>query len=257
MTEHVRVAIEAGVMRLTLARPEKKNALTNAMYGVLVDSLARAEQDPDVRAVLFDAEGDAFTAGNDVGDFASVAMGMTKAEELRAHELLDALARGRKPYVAAVQGRAVGIGLTWLLHCDLVYVAEDALISAPFVDLALVPEAASSWLLPARIGHARAFAVFCLGESIDGRRFAELGLANAALPRDQVRATALGSALALSKRPLGALIATKQLMRDSDAITQVMKREGKVFGERLQTAEAREAFTAFAERRAPDYSKLG
>jgi enoyl-CoA hydratase/carnithine racemase len=256
MTDHVRVAVEAGVMSITLARPEKKNALSNAMYGALVDALQRAEQDADVRVVLFEAEGDVFTAGNDLADFASVAIGAVQPEQLRAHEFLGALARGLKPYVAAVQGRSVGIGLTWLLHCDLVYVAHDAVLTAPFVDLALVPEAASSWLLPARIGHARAYAIFCLGEPIDGRTAEKLGLANAALPADEVKSKARAAALALSKKPLGSLIATKQLMRDAEALVAVMKREGKAFGARLQSAEAAEAFRAFAERRPPDFTKI-
>lgn len=255
MTEYVRVAIEAGVMSVTLARPEKKNALTNAMYGALCAALTQAERDDSVRAVLFQAEGNMFTAGNDIGDFTQVALGQVDPGTLLAHTFIAALARGTKPYIAAVQGRAVGIGLTWLLHCDLVYIAEDALLSAPFVDLALVPEAASSVLLPARIGHARAYAVFCLGETIDGRKAAELGLANAALPASEVRGKATAAALALAKKPLGSLIATKQLMRDGAALHATMQREGAAFNARLRSPEAAEAFTAFAQRRPPDFSK--
>ena len=170
MTEHVQVAVEDGVMRITLARPEKKNALTNAMYAALGEALTRAESDPAVRVVLFDAEGDAFTAGNDLGDFAAVAAGTLAREEMKTHVFLEALARGTKPYVAAVHGLAVGVGVTMLLHCDLVLRRRGrAGSSTPFVNLALVPEAASSVLMPARIGHARAFAMFALGEPIDGR----------------------------------------------------------------------------------------
>lgn len=248
MSEHVRVAVEAGVMSITLARPDKKNALTNAMYGALCDALERADRDDAVRAVLFQAEGGAFTAGNDIGDFTQVALGAVAADTLRAHGFIAALASARKPLVAAVQGRAVGVGMTMLLHCDLVYVAEDALLSAPFVDLALVPEAASSVLLQARIGYARAYAVFCLGETIDGRNAAALGLANAALPATRVQEHALTAARALAQRPIGALVATKRLMRDSDALLKVIKTEGAVFGERLRSAEAAAAFTAFAQR---------
>ena len=216
----------------------------------------RAETDPLIRAVLFEAEGDAFTAGNDIADFAAVAAGQLGGGEMKAHVFLEALARGQKPYVAAVQGLAVGIGTTMLMHCDLVYVAEDAKLSTPFVNLALVPEAASSWLIPARIGHARAFAMFALGEPVDGRAAAALGLANAALPANEVRATALATAKALATRPLGALQATKKLMRDAAAIAAVMARESEVFGQRLRTAEAAEAFRAFAERRPADFTKL-
>src|SRR5688572_9856661 len=194
MTEHVRSSVDGGVLRLTLARPEKKNALTNEMYVALAESLARAEQDPAVRVVLFEAEGDAFTAGNDIAVFAAVAAGKMQRGDMKAHVFLEALARAQKPYVAAVPGLAVGVGVTMLMHCDLVYVAEDAKLSVPFVNLALVPEAASSWLIPARIGHARAFAWFAFGDPIDGRTAASIGLANAALPAGEVRAKAWAAA---------------------------------------------------------------
>lgn len=256
MTEHVRVTVEAGVMRLLLARPAKKNALTNAMYGALAEALIRAEQDRDVRVVLFEAEGDAFTAGNDLGDFAAAASGTLPRSEMRGFQFITQLGKAQKPYVAAVQGTAVGVGLTMLLHCDLVFVAEDAKLSVPFVNLALVPEAASSLLLPQRIGHARAYAMFALGEPIDGKTAAQIGIANAALPRGEVRARALAAAEALAARPLESLCATKRLMRDAEAINAVMLREGAVFQERLKSAEAGEAFRAFAERRSPDFRKL-
>jgi enoyl-CoA hydratase/carnithine racemase len=257
MTEHVRVTVEAGVMRLCLTRPEKKNALSNAMYGVLADSLTRAADDRSVRVVLFEAEGDAFTAGNDLNDFAAFSSGAADRSTLRGTDFITQLGRASKPLVAAVQGTAVGVGLTMLLHCDLVFVAEDAKLSVPFVNLALVPEAASSMLLPARIGHARAYAMFALGEPIDGKTAASIGLANAALPRAEVRARAFAAAQAVASRPLEALIATKRLMRDADAIVAVIGREGAVFRERLKSPEAAEAFTAFAERRPPNFQKLG
>ena len=256
MSDHIRVSIEDNVMRLTLARPEKKNALTNDMYAALGAALERAESDPTVRAVLLEAEGDAFTAGNDLGDFAAVAAGTLARSEMKAHVFLTALARAQKPYVAAVQGLAVGIGVTLLMHCDLVYVAEDAKLSTPFVNLAVVPEAASSWLLPARIGYSRAFAMFALGEPVDGRTAAAIGIANAALPASEVRAKALAVAKNLATKPIGALRATKQLMRDASTIESVMATEGEIFSARLRTAEAAEAFQAFAERRPPDFTKI-
>jgi enoyl-CoA hydratase/carnithine racemase len=256
MTEHIRVAVEDGVMRITFARPEKKNALNNAMYAALGDALGAAEQNDVVRAVLFEAEGDAFTSGNDLADFTAVASGALDRSEMQSHKFLGALARGRKPYVGAVQGLAVGVGVTMLLHFDLVYIAEDARLSTPFVNLALVPEAGSSWLMPARIGHARAYAMFALGEPVDGRTAAALGIANAALPAAEVRPKAWAVARALAQRPLGALCATKQLMRDAARIEAAMARESEVFGARLKTAEAAEAFRAFAERRAPDFTKI-
>lgn len=255
MTDLVRIAIEDGILRLTLNRPDKKNALTNDMYATLTAALTNAETDDAIRAVLFEAEGDAFSAGNDLGDFAAVAAGRLPSEQMNSRQFLETLARAQKPYVAAVNGLAVGVGLTMLLHCDLVFVAEDAKLSTPFVNIALVPEAASSWLLPARIGHARAYAMFALGEAIDGRSAAAIGLATAALPKAEVRARALAAAKNLVTRPASALKATKQLMRDAAAIQAVMDRENEVFVARLKTAEAAEAFRAFAERRAPDFSK--
>lgn len=256
MIEHVRIAAEDGVLRITLARPDKKNALTTAMYTALGNALARAETDSSVRAVLFEAEGDAFTAGNDLGDFAAVASGEMAREDMTTHLFLDALAMARKPYVAAVHGLAVGIGVTMLLHCDLVFVAEDAKLSTPFVNLALVPEAASSALLQARIGYARAYAMFALGEPINGRTAAAIGLANAALPVNEVRPKALAAAKLLASKPMGALQATKELMRDSKAIAALMAHETEIFSARLKSPETAEALRAFAERRPPDFRKF-
>lgn len=256
MSEHVRIAAEDGVLRITLARPDKKNALTQPMYTALADLLTRAETDSSVRVVLLEAEGDAFTAGNDLADFAAVASGKLDRNAMTTHLFLNALAHARKPLVAAVNGLAVGIGVTMLLHCDLVFVADDAKLSTPFVNLALVPEAASSVLLPARIGYARAYAMFALGEPIDGRTAASIGLANAALPAGEVRAYALAAAKKLASKPVGALQATKQLMRDGAAIAAVMAKESEIFGTRLQSPETAEALRAFAERRPPDFSKF-
>jgi enoyl-CoA hydratase/carnithine racemase len=257
MTSHVHVSVEDGVMRVRLARPEKKNALNNAMYGALVEALARAESDPAVRVLFLEADGDAFTAGNDLGDFAAVAAGTLQRSDMKSTAFLNALARAQKPYVAAVQGLAVGIGVTMLMHFDVVYVAEDAKLTTPFVNLAVVPEAASSWLIPARIGYARAYAMFALGEPVDGRTAAAMGLATAALPLAEVKAKALATARLLAKKPAGALQATKKLMRDADAIAAVMARESEVFAARLTSAEASEAFSAFAEKRPPDFAKVG
>jgi len=256
MSEHVRITTEDGVLRLTLTRPEKKNSLTQPMYTTLANALTRAETDASVRVVLLDAEGDAFTAGNDLADFAAVASGKLDRNAMTTVQFLDALAHARKPLVAAVNGLAVGIGVTMLLHCDLVFVAEDAKLSTPFVNLALVPEAASSVLLQARIGYARAYAMFALGEPIDGRTAAAIGLANAALPAGEVRGAALAAAKKLASKPLGALQATKQLMRDGAAIAAVMKKESEIFGARLSSPETKEALQAFAEKRPPDFSKF-
>lgn len=258
MTEHVLTETSNGVMTLTLNRPEKKNALTRAMYQALGDAIDGAAQDKDVRCVLIQANGDMFTAGNDLADFAAVNAGDTTASQAReqGNPLLAALGRAKIPLVAAVHGRAVGVGVTMLLHCDLVYVAEDALLTTPFVNLALVPEAASSMLLPARIGHARAFAMFVLGEAVDGRTAAAWGIANAALPADQLRAKARAAAEAVAARAAASVVITKALMRDNAAITAQMEVEGRHFAAQLKSAEAKEAFAAFAEKRTPDFSKV-
>lgn len=245
----IRISLDQHVLRLTLARPEKKNALIGPMYEALTAALTRAETDPDVHVVLFDAEGDAFSAGNDLAEFAAVASGTIEPSALKVRGFLDALAGATTPFVAAVQGSAVGIGATLLLHCDLVYVADDAKLSTPFVNLALVPEAGSSALLPARIGHARAFALFALGESIDAQRALELGIANELVARASLHEHALAKAKTLATRPAGALRATKKLMRDGAWIREVMARETEVFGARLQSKEALEAFRAFANRK--------
>jgi enoyl-CoA hydratase/carnithine racemase len=256
MTEQVLIEKAAGVLTLTLNRPEKKNALTPEMYRAFGGAVAAADEDPEVRVVLIQARGDMFSAGNDLAEFAALNSGEATGRPAAQH-LLEAIARAKKPLVAAVQGRAVGVGMTMLLHCDLVYVAEEALLSSPFVNLALVPEAASSLLLPARIGHVRAFALFALGEAIDGRTAQAWGLANAALPAGEVQARARAAAEALAARPPQSVQVTKALMRDSAAFVQRIEDEFVHFAAQLRSPEAREAFSAFMEKRAPDFSKLG
>jgi enoyl-CoA hydratase/carnithine racemase len=254
MSEHIKLTEGDGVLEIAFARPDKKNALSNAMYRAAREALEGAQTNKAVRVVLFGAEGDAFTAGNDIADFAKVAN--SQSGEAQAHSFIEALGRAEKPIVAAVPGIAVGVGTTMLLHCDLVYVAETAKLSAPFVNLALVPEAASSMLLPARIGHVRAFAMFALGESLSGAEAVALGLANKVLPQDEVLNAARAAAKALAKKPVGSVVATKRLMRDTTALLAQMGNETVIFGERLKSDEAREAFRAFAERRPPDFSKF-
>ena len=255
MTEHVKTEISEGVMTLTLQRPEKKNAMTGAMYDTMSIALKQAEADSSVSVILFQGDGDSFTAGNDLADFASQARGET-AVDSPAHRFIDTISKVGKPLVAAVQGNAVGVGTTMLLHCDLVYLAENARLVTPFVNLALVPEAASSRLLPLRIGHARAYAMFALGEPMDASAALAAGLANAVAPQADLRKRAHDAAIALTKRPAGSLSSTKKLMRDHQQIAAQIAEEGQLFKERLKTPEAREAFAAFAERRPTDFSKV-
>lgn len=255
MTEHVNTEIANGVMTLTLRRPEKKNALTGAMYDALSDALKRAEADTSIRVVLFQGDGDSFTAGNDLADFASQARGES-AVDSPAHRFIQTISEASKPLVAAVQGNAVGVGTTMLLHCDLVYLADSARLITPFVNLALVPEAASSWLLPLRIGHVRAYAMFALGEPMEAAAALACGLANAVVPQGELRKRAHDAAMTLTKRPAGALSLTKKLMREHQRIATQIAEESLLFKERLTTPEAREAFAAFAERRPPDFTKI-
>ncbi|HEU4654513.1 MAG TPA: enoyl-CoA hydratase-related protein [Steroidobacteraceae bacterium] len=244
----IRVSVEGPILRLTLDRADKKNALTNEMYGALTAQLERAEQDDSIRVVLIDAEGDIFCAGNDLNDFAAIASGQLRGDEIKAFGFLHALAAAACPIVTAVQGPAVGIGVTLLLHSDIAVVAEEARLSTPFVDLGLVPEAASSLLLPARIGHARAFEMFALGKSILGLDAVTIGLANACAPTHEVLSRAYEFAHQLAARPAGAVRATKRLMRHTEALQAVMDREIEVFSERLRSSETAQALKAFAQR---------
>jgi len=255
MTNQVEIKNESGILMLTLRRPDKKNALTNEMYGALADAIEGAEHDNAVRVILIRGEGDSFTAGNDLGEFAAVATGKVTGER-HVTRFIHSLGRATKPLVAAVQGRAVGVGTTMLLHCDLVVLADNALLSTPFISLALVPEAASSILMPLRIGHARAFELFALGEPLAADVALQWGLANRVVPLEKLDMEATALAQRLARQPLGSLIATKKLMRNGEMLVQQMQAEGAHFEARLKTAEAREAFQAFAERRPPDFARV-
>lgn len=257
MSEHIRTQLEGGVLTVVFDRADKKNAITQAMYTALADATEMAKADDAVRVILFRSEGDSFSAGNDIADF--IAIGQTEGDlvEMGVFRFLKALADLDKPAVAAVRGRAVGIGLTLLLHCDMVVVAEDALLSVPFVNLALAPEAASSLLLPRVLGHQRAFELFALGEAIDGRTALAWGLANRAVAADQVETTAAELAAKLAARAPNSVRKTKALMRDAEVLWGVMQMEAKAFGSQMRSPEAMEAFMAFSQKRAPDFSKLG
>ncbi|MDR3508485.1 MAG: enoyl-CoA hydratase [Caulobacteraceae bacterium] len=262
MSEHIKIEKSAGVLTLVMARPEKKNALTDAMYKALADALEASDGDPETRVILIKGEGDMFTAGNDITDFAAANAASANATGAGAEgprnvfRFIRALGAISKPLVAAVQGRAVGVGTTMLLHCDQVILADNAQLTTPFVNLALVPEAASSLLLPARIGHIRAFSMFALGEAVGAQDALAWGLASHVVPLDELNTTAEQIAVRLAKQPLGAVIATKRLMRDAGQIAERMEVESAEFTRRLASPEAQEAFMAFAQRRAPDFSKF-
>ncbi len=254
MSDPIRTDLANGVLTVTFARADKKNAITQAMYALLAEATERARTDDAVRVLLFKAEGDSFSAGNDIADFIAIAQsGGGQVTDAPVFRFLKSLAEMDKPVVAAVRGRAVGIGLTLLLHCDMVVVAEDALLSAPFVNLALAPEAASSMLLPLTIGHQRAFEIFALGEPIDGKTAHAWGLASRVVPAAEVDATAEGLAAKIAARAPNSLRKTKRLMRDAEALWALMQREGEAFGSQMSSPEAMEAFMAFTQKRAPNF----
>ncbi len=254
MPEHIRTERADGVLHLALDRPDKKNALTRAMYAALADALTDAASDARVRAVVLGGSGGVFTAGNDLGDFVQAPPTDPDSPVFR---FLSAAVGFPKPLVAAVEGPAIGIGTTILLHCDLAYAAPDALFKMPFVDLGLVPEAASSLLLPRLAGPARAAELLMFGEAFSAETAREIGLVNAVVDGD-VTAHALGRARTLAQKPPAALRQTKALLRraTADAVGDTLAHEGRLFVERLASPEAQEAFTAFFEKRPPDFSRF-
>ncbi len=251
MTTDILTNVQDRILTITFNRPDKKNAITAAMYGVMADAMEDANKNDDIRAILFNANGDAFTAGNDLIDFRD---NPPRGPETGVARFLRELILARKPLVAAVNGIAVGVGFTMLLHCDLVYMSETAALQAPFVDLALVPEAASSLLLPARIGQAKAAEIFMLGKRVSAAEADAMGIASRVFPADQLAAGAAKAAMALSKKAPESLRQTKQLMRgDLDVISARMLKESELFGARLLSPELGEAVMAFLQKREPDF----
>ena len=242
--------IDQGVMRLRLNRAEKKNALTRAMYSELTARLAAASGDEGVRAVVISAEGPDFCAGNDILDFAQGAAELqtAKLDDVPVFGFLKALTFFEKPLIAAVRGQAVGVGVTMLLHCDLVVVADDVRLSLPFLKLGLVPEAGSTLLLPRRIGHPRAFAWMALGEVIGAEEAKGLGLVNRVSAADQIEAVAGEMAAKVVALPPTALKHTKSFLRDPAQVWEVVKAEGEVFRSLLTSPEAMAAFSAFMKK---------
>jgi enoyl-CoA hydratase/carnithine racemase len=244
-----------GVATLEIARPEKKNAITQAMYQALADGLRAAGADKTVRAVLITGQPGIFTSGNDLEDFMA---GPVRGEEASTFQFMNALVDCSKPVVAAVTGAAIGIGTTMLLHCDLVFVADDARLAMPFVGLGLVPEFASSIVIPQLMGNRRAAEKLLLGDPFTGEQAVECGIANRVLPGTEVLNHARRIAERFNHLAPGAVRDSKKLIREAqrEAVKAAIAREGELFTARLRSPEAMEAFQAFFQKRAPDFSKF-
>ncbi len=255
----IKTGIVNGVATIEIARPEKKNALTVAMYQAMADALNAAREDAAVRAVLITGQPGVFTSGNDIEDFMSRPPGQgSEGLDSPVLRFMRALCECDKPVVAAVTGAAIGIGTTMLLHCDLVYVADDARLAMPFVSLGLVPEFASSLLVPQLMGHRRAAEKLLLGDPFTAEQAVECGIANAVLPAGEVVNHARRIAERFNALPPGAVRESKQLLRapQRELVESTIRTEAALFAKRLRSPEAMEAFQAFFQKRKPDFSKF-
>ena len=244
-----------GVATIEIARPEKKNAITQAMYQAMSDALQAADEDPAVRAVLITGQPGIFTSGNDLEDFMAAP---PRGADAPVFQFMHSLVNSSKPVVAAVTGAAIGIGTTLLLHCDLVFVADDARLAMPFVGLGLVPEFASSLVVPQLMGNRRAAEKLLLGDPFTGEQAVECGIANRVLPGSEVVNHARRVAERFNNLAPGAVRDSKRLIREpqQEAVKAAIAREAEIFGARLRSHEAMEAFQAFFQKRAPDFSKF-
>ena len=242
------------ILDVQLNRPAKKNAMTSSMYIAMADVLDAAAKDDDIRVVLWHGAGDSFSAGNDLEDFVKNPPGPGESPQAR---LMSALINFEKPLVAAVHGAAIGGGTTMLAHCDFVYAGESARFQLPFVNLALVPEFGSSYLLPLRFGYVRAAELFLLGQPFDAWRATELGLATQVVADHSLLATATETARKLAEKPPDALQACKRLLKQAgrEQLAQAVKLENTEFAVRVRSPEANEAFAAFIEKRRPDFTR--
>jgi enoyl-CoA hydratase/carnithine racemase len=255
----IKTATFNGVATIEIARPEKKNALTVAMYQAMADALNAAREDGAVRAVLITGQPGIFTSGNDVEDFLTRPPGQgSDSMDSPVFRFMRALLDCDKPVVAAVTGAAIGIGTTMLLHCDFVYVSDEARLAMPFVALGLVPEYASSLVVPQLMGHRRAAEKLLLGDPFTPEQAVDCGIASAVLPAAEVVAHARRVAERFNALPPGAVREAKQLMRapERERLLQTIRTEGEIFGRRLRSPEAMEAFQAFLQKRKPDFSRI-
>ena len=248
MTEHVEVERHGAVQIIRMNRPDKKNAITRAMYGKMAAALTAGDADPLVRVHLILGVPGAFSSGNDIADFMTVAMGGDGGTEV--FDFLVALARSAKPMVSAADGIAVGIGTTIHLHCDLTFATSRTVFRTPFVDLGLVPEAGSSLIAPALVGRQQAFALLGLGQPFSAEKAKQAGLIYEIVGEDELEASAMAAAEEIAGKPPEALKIARDLMRGNrDELVARIEEEGRLFRERLTSDEARQAFTAFMSRK--------
>jgi enoyl-CoA hydratase/carnithine racemase len=241
-----------GVLFLGFNRPDKKNAITLDMYRAITAALKAAQADDTVRVVLVHGSPDTFTSGNDLADFLSEPMD----DKSPIPAFLEALSHFEKPIVAAVNGPAIGIGTTMLLHCDLVYADTTAKLAVPFINLGAVPEGGSSYLMPRIMGNVRAAELLMLGETFNGQKAKEYGLVNDVVEPGKLMETATAAARKLAQRPPAALRITKSLLKrwNRDTLDKVIPTELELFAQQLRSPEAKEAMMAFFEKRKPDFS---
>ncbi len=254
-SEYIQSKLSDSILTLRINRPDKKNALNLAMYKAFADGLREADRDDSVRVILISGGADCFTSGNDLADFLSAP---PTGPESPVMQFLLAISETRKPLVAAVNGLAVGVGVTMLLHCDLVYAGSGATFQMPFVNLGLCPEAGSTLLLPRIMGHQRAAELLLLGEAFGADKAQNLGIVTAVCPDDAVLATAEKRAAQLALQPAAAVRLTKALLKRDYAIPlrETIIEEGAQFMARLKSPEATEALQAFMQRRKPDFSRF-
>ena len=260
MTQDIEIKVDDGVQIIRFLRADKKNAFTGPMYTAMSDAIDAAEKNDAIACYVFVGSGGTFSAGNDINDFMrraqATAGGDGKGIPAPSLEFIKRLPKVTKPMIAAVDGLAIGVGTTMLLHCDLVYASPAASLRTPFLDLGLIQEAGSTITAPERMGYPRAFELICLGEPLSAERAVQAGLINAIVPADQLEATALKAAKRLAAKPRQALMTSRRLLRKNHAdISAVIEEEAQAYKSLMGSPEAREAFTAFLEKRPPDFVK--
>jgi len=260
MTQEIEIKVGDGVQVIRFLRADKKNAFTGPMYNAMSEALDAADRNDAIAVTVFIGSGGVFSAGNDINDFlrraAAVTSGDGKGIPAPSLDFIRRLPKVTKPMIAAVDGLAIGVGTTMLLHCDLVYASPAASLRTPFLDLGLIQEAGSTITAQARMGYPRAFEMICLGEPFSAERALQAGLVNAVVQADQLEATALKAARRLAAKPREALMTSRRLLRRNGAeISALIEEEASNYIKLMGSPEAREAFTAFLEKRPPDFAK--